>query len=152
VGEDAATYDTKVQLPTPACRLTAESTGGGLCDLGEDGIERSHQERLKDNRRLAGLKDCRRRTDSQTKMQHIRQMQEVKEAQEKVTVASMRTLKRDRPLAEVSEEMKKSRRDETRARAAQEARDAPITEPQLSARQLNMADVSQGKTIQRAKP
>jgi hypothetical protein len=79
-------------------------------------------------------------------------MQEVKEAQEKVTVASMRTLKRDRPLAEVSEEMKKSRRDETRARAAQEARDAAITEPQLSARQLNMADVSQGKTIQRAKP
>jgi hypothetical protein len=150
----------KMQLPmTPKfhCLLRhavsqLKSTGGGLCDLGEDGIERSHQERLKDNRRLAGLKDCRRRTDSQTKMQHIRQMQEVKEAQEKVTVASMRTLKRDRPLAEVSEEMKKSRRDETRARAAQEARDAPITEPQLSARQLNMADVSQGKTIQRAKP
>jgi hypothetical protein len=40
-------------------------TGGGLGDLGEDGIERSHQERLKDNRRMTGLRDFRRRTDSQ---------------------------------------------------------------------------------------
>jgi hypothetical protein len=40
-----------------------EATGGGLGDLGEDGIERSHQERLKDNRRMTGLRDFRRRTD-----------------------------------------------------------------------------------------
>jgi hypothetical protein len=48
--------------------------------------------------------------------------------------------------------MKKSGREVKEARAAQEARDAPITEPQATTRQLNMADVSQGKTIQRAKP
>jgi hypothetical protein len=48
--------------------------------------------------------------------------------------------------------MKKSGREVKEARAAQEARDAPITEPQATTRQLNMADVSQGKTIRRAKP
>jgi hypothetical protein len=150
----------KMQLPmTPKfhCLLRhavsqLRSTGGGLCDLGEDGIERSHQERLNDYRRIAGLKDFRRRTDSQTKMQHIRQMLEIKETQDKVTKASKRTLKRDRPLAEDHKETKKSVRDEKRARTAQEARDAPITEPQATARQLNMADTRQGKTIQRAKP
>jgi hypothetical protein len=147
----------KMQLPmTPKfhCLLRyavsqLRSTGGGLCDLGEDGIERSHQERLNDYRRFAGLEDFQRRTDSQTKMQHIRLMQEIKETQEKVTKASKRTLKRDRPLAEEHEETKKSGRDEKRARAAQEARNAPITEPQATARQLNMADTCQGKTIQR---
>jgi hypothetical protein len=77
----------KMQLPmTPKfhCLLRhaasqLKSTGGGLCDLGEDGIERSHQERLKDYSRFAGLKDFQRRTDSQTKMQHIRLMEEIKE-------------------------------------------------------------------------
>ncbi len=49
-----------------------------LGDLGEDGIERSHQERLRDNRRMTGLKDFRRRTDSQAKMQFIRSMDAVK--------------------------------------------------------------------------
>jgi hypothetical protein len=150
----------KMQLPmTPKfhCLLRhavsqLKSTGGGLCDMGEDGIERSHQERLKDYRRFAGLKDFQRRTDSQSKMQHIRLMQEVKKIQEKYAVASMRTLKRDRPLVEESKEMGLFGREEKRARAAQEARDAPITKPQATARQLNMADVSQGKTIQRAKP
>ena len=150
----------KMQLPmTPKfhCLLRhavsqLKSTGGGLCDLGEDGIERSHQERLKDIRRLAGLKDFRRRTDSQTKMQHIRLMPEIKKTQEEFAIASMRNLKRDRPLADESKETKKSGREEKRARVAQEARDAPTTEPQATARQLNMADMSQGKTIHRAKP
>jgi hypothetical protein len=45
-----------------------KSNGGGICDIGEDGTERSHQERLKDYRRFAGLKDFQPRTDSQTKM------------------------------------------------------------------------------------
>jgi hypothetical protein len=152
----------KMQLPmTPKfhCLLRhalsqLKSTGGGLCDMGEDGIERSHQERLKDNRRLTGLKNFRRRTDSQTKMQHIRQMVEIQKKQEEVASASSRNLKRDRPLAaETRKEMKKSCREENRARAAQEARDAPpTTEPQATARQLNLADISQGKSIQRAKP
>jgi hypothetical protein len=52
-------------------RQLEATTGGGLGDLGEDGIERSHQERLKDNR-MNGLRDFRRRTDSQAKMQFIR--------------------------------------------------------------------------------
>jgi hypothetical protein len=151
----------KMQLPqTPKfhCLLRHAvsqllSTGGGLCDLGEDGIERSHQERLKDFRRFAGLKDFRSRTDLQTKYQHIRLMQVIKKTQEEVTKASTRTLKRDRSLAEESKEMKKSARDEKRAKAAQEVKDAPIlTEPQATARQLNLADASQGKGVQRAKP
>jgi hypothetical protein len=129
-----------------------KSTGGGLCDMGEDGIERSHQERLKDHRRFAGLKDFQRRTDSQSKMQYIRMMPEVKKTQEEVAVGSMRILKRARPLVEERKEMSLSVREEKRSRAAQEATDKPITKPQATARQLNMADVSQGKTIQRAKP
>jgi hypothetical protein len=152
----------KMQLPmTPKfhCLLRhaasqLKSTGGGLCDLGEDGIECSHQERLKDYRRFAGLKDFQHRTDSQTKMQHIRLMEEIKETQKKVTEASMRNLKRDRPLAEEKNtEMKKSKRVETRVvRAAQEVRNAPNTGPHATAKQLKLADMSQGKTIQRAKP
>jgi hypothetical protein len=125
------------------------STGGGLCDLGEDGIERSRQERLKDNRRVAGLKDFRRRTDAQTKIQHIHQMAEI---QKTVAIASKRNLKRDRPLAEERKRKEKSERKEKRARGAQEARDAPSTEPQATARQLKMVEMSKGKNIQRAKP
>jgi hypothetical protein len=85
-------------------------------------------------------------------MQYIRLIPEVKKTQEKVAVASMRTLKRARPLVEERNEMSLSVREEKRARAAQEVRDAPTIKPQATARQLNMADVSQGKTIQRAKP
>jgi hypothetical protein len=48
--------------------------------------------------------------------------------------------------------MKKSKRVETRVRASQEARNAPNTGPHATARQLNLADMSQGKTIQYAKP
>ncbi len=77
-----------------------KATGGGLCDLGEDGNERSHQERLKDNRPSADLKNFRHRTDSQTKMRHIRQMAEIETSQEKVAIASTTILKRERPLAE----------------------------------------------------
>jgi hypothetical protein len=150
----------KMQLPmTPKfhCLLRhavsqLKSTGGGLCDLGEDGIERSHQERLRDMRRVAGLKDFQRRTDSQTKMQHIRQMAEMKEVQKAVAIASTRNLKRDRPLAEERKGTEKFEREEKRARGAQEARDAPSTEPQATARQLNMAEKSKGKDVQRAKP
>jgi hypothetical protein len=71
-----------------------EATGGGLGDLGEDGIERSHQERLKDNRRMTGLRDFRRRTDSQAKMQFIRSMDAVKSLQPEVHEDSKRPLQR----------------------------------------------------------
>jgi hypothetical protein len=150
----------KTQLPmTPKfnCLLwhavsQLASAGGGLCDLGEDGIERSRQERWKDNRRVTGLKDFRRRNDAQTKMQHIHQMAEIKEIQKTVAIASKRNLKRDRPLAEECKGTEKSEREEKRARGAQEARGAPSTEPQAAARQLNMAEKSKGKNIQRAKP
>jgi type II secretory pathway component HofQ len=81
--------------------------------------------------RFTGLEDFQRRTESQTKMQHIRLMKEIKETQKKVTEASMRNLKRDRPLAEENTEMKKSKRVETRVRAAQEARNAPNTGPPM---------------------
>jgi hypothetical protein len=49
MGKDEASNDAKVPLPRHTLRQL-EATGGGLGDLGEDGIERSHQERLKDNK------------------------------------------------------------------------------------------------------
>jgi hypothetical protein len=69
-------------------------------------------------------------------------MAEIKVIQESVAIASTRN----------SKETKKFERDEKRTRAAQEARDAPSTEPQATARQLNTVDISKGKMIQRAKP
>jgi hypothetical protein len=61
--------------------LELKTSEGGLGDLGEDGIERSHQERLKDNRRMTGLRDFTRRTNSQAKMQFIRGLDVIKEIQ-----------------------------------------------------------------------
>jgi hypothetical protein len=128
-----------------------KSTGGGICDIGEDGIERSHQERLKDQRRYAGLKDFRRRTDSQTKMQHIRLMKEVKAIRDKINLASMRNMKRDVPLSELSKDKHLVERTGTRARGCEEAsvNVATITEQQPNGRQLNLIDAAQGKLKKR---
>jgi hypothetical protein len=138
----------KMQLPmTPKfhCLLRhavgqLQETDGGLGDLGEDGIERNHQERWKDSRRMTGIKDFKLRTNSQTKMQHIRQMKEIKEIQATVKEDSKRNMKRSRSLADENAAKEKGEREEKRAKAATEARESD-TVVQQTARQRNLADL-----------
>jgi hypothetical protein len=131
--------------------LQLETSGGGLGDLGEDGIERSHQERLKDNRRMTGLRDFTRRTNSQAKMQHIRGLDAIKEIQRDVNDSSKRPLKRENGLAESRAEEKQDRRTRKRARAADEARHDPHTGPVETVRERNVKEAEEGKQIERAK-
>jgi hypothetical protein len=98
-----------VPIPTSKSRYALrqlEATGGGLGDLGEDGIERSHQERLKDNRRMTGLRDFRRRTNSQAKMQFLRSMDAIKRLQQEVHEDSKRPLQISKGLLVHAEEAK----------------------------------------------
>ena len=125
---------------------------GGLSDLAEDYIERSHQERLKDSRRIAGLRTFERRTDSQVKMQYIRQLVSVTKIQKTVNDASRRNLKRDKPLATEQAEGRKAVRHAKCTRAADYARNDATSVPPERARALNMKDVKEGKTIEHAKP
>ena len=127
-------------------------SNGGLSDLAEDYIERSHQERLKDSRRIAGLRTFERRTDSQVKMQYIRQLVSVTKIQKTVNDASRRNLKRDKPLATEQAEGRKAVRDAKRTRAADCARNDATSVPPERARALNSKDVVDGKITERAKP
>ena len=57
--------------------LQLRETNGRLSSLAEDCIERSHhgqQEHLEDSKQMAGLRTFDHRTDSEAKMQHIRQL------------------------------------------------------------------------------
>jgi hypothetical protein len=128
-----------------------EATGGGLGDLGEDGIERSHQERLKDNRRMTGLRDFTRRTNSQAKMQYIRGLDTIKTAQKEVDELSKRHLKRKTGLADTRAEKEKEDRTAKRARAANDVRDAPHTGPVEKPRDRSLREAAEGKTVERAK-
>jgi hypothetical protein len=127
------------------------ATGGGLCDLGEDGIERSHQERLKDNRRMTGLRDFARRTNSQAKMQFIRSMDAIKSLQREVHEESKRSLKRSKGLADTHAEEEKKERTAKRARGTDDARNDPRTGPIDNARERNLKDAAEGKELSRAK-
>jgi hypothetical protein len=143
-----------MQLPmTPKfhCLLRhVRDTGGGLCDLGEDGIERNHQERMKDNRRMTGIQNFDRRTNSQTKMQFIRQMDEIKSVQFSVATNAKRNLKRARALKVERDEEKKTERDARRAIGSAIARGTDNV-GSLTAKELNLQEVAVGKSIARAK-
>jgi hypothetical protein len=86
-------------------------TTGGLGDLGEDGIERSHQERLKDNRRMTGLRDFERRTSPQAKMQFIRSMDAIKSLQQEVHEDSKRPLQGSKGLADTITHTEEAKKD-----------------------------------------
>ena len=129
-----------------------EATGGGLGDLGEDGIERSHQERLKDSRRMTGLRDFTRSTKSQAKMQFIRGLDAIKTIQKEVGESSKRPSKRPLGLADARAEKDKVCRTAKRSTAANDARDAPYTGPVETARERSVRETAEGKPAERAKP
>jgi hypothetical protein len=122
-----------------------EATGGGLGDLGEDDIERRHQERLKDNRRMTVLRDFRRRTDSQAKMQFILSMDAVKSLQPEVHEDSKRPLQRLKGVVKRERTATKERE-----READDARHDPHAGPMDNARDRNLKDAAEGKEIKRA--
>jgi hypothetical protein len=127
-------------------------TGGGLCDLGEDGIERNHQERMKDNRRMTGIQNFECRTNSQTKMQFIRQMDDIKTIQFSVAANAKRKLKRTTTLKAEREEERKTERDAQRAEGSAIARETDNVGPQPTAKERNLREVASGsKSITRAK-
>jgi hypothetical protein len=128
-----------------------EATGGGLGDLGENGIERSYQERLKDNRRMTGLRDFGRRTNSQAKMQFIRSMDAIKSLQQEVHEDSKRPLQGPMGLSNKHAEEAKTERDAKRKRGADDARLDPHVGPMDNARDRNLKEAAAGKEIKRAK-
>jgi hypothetical protein len=92
MGKDEASNDAKVPCLLRHTVLQLETTGGGLGDLDGDSIERSRLECLKDNRRITGLRDFTRRTNSEAKMQFIRDLDAIKSIQQEVNGPSTRRL------------------------------------------------------------
>ena len=142
----------KMQLPmTPKfhCLLLHAvrqliATNGGIGDMGEDGIERSHQERWKDTRRMTGLKEFQRRTNSQTMMQHIRVIKEVKELQHHVEVDSKIILKRPNGLADTNDTKKRKERNAKRAKVVCEVKEGNKI-VQKTGRERNLEELAAGQ-------
>jgi hypothetical protein len=83
----------------------------------EDAIERNHQQRARDEHRLARMRNEELAKRTQAKFEHTQTMATVKAEQKKVHDGSKRKLKREVPLAQVKFEAKKLKRDVKREEA-----------------------------------
>ncbi len=88
-------------------------TGGGLIEMGEDQIERAHQQRERDRQRYSGLQCITNMKASQAKFQNLRLDPAIKLTQATVEEKSKRNLKRNVLLAEENQETAQATRNET---------------------------------------
>ena len=89
-------------------------SGGGLIEMGEDRIERAHQQRERDRQRCSRLRSINKMKASQAKFQNLRMDPTIKSVQAEVENSARRSLKRSRSLKEVNHDAKRVTRDQER--------------------------------------
>jgi hypothetical protein len=83
----------------------------GLHDMGKDRIKRSHQDRMRNEARLMGLRNKGLKMDLQAKIQGLKLIKEIQCIQAAVANNRKRKLTRKVPLADEREAEKKAKRD-----------------------------------------
>ncbi len=86
----------------------------GFHDMGEDRIERAHQDRMINEARLMRLRNKGLQMDSQAKFQGMKHIKEIQYIQAAVASSRKRKLTRMVPLADERKVEKKAKRDERR--------------------------------------